>query len=180
MGKRRDSIVFEVPTGKRRRNLKAKKSGIRWYNDEGTTKCLAKYGQGREVVLFESVIDAVSAHVNAGVTAWAASGAGAFPRNSLGNFRDHNIEQVYLCYDNDPNGESSMRYVAYLLDCSLQAKIYLIHLPPGIKDAGQYFASGYSGKDFRKLMAEAEDHNPKKSWVSRSQGTLDKFFEMQR
>jgi len=56
MGKRRDSIVFDVPTGKRRRNLKATKPSTRWYNDKGTTKCLAKYGQGREIVLFENAM----------------------------------------------------------------------------------------------------------------------------
>jgi hypothetical protein len=54
-----------------------------------------------------------------------------------------------------------------------------MHLPSGIKDAGQYFSPDYSRQDFqKKLMVDAEDYNPKKRYVSQSQPTLKKFFEM--
>ncbi|TVR48826.1 MAG: DNA primase, partial [Puniceicoccaceae bacterium] len=92
--------------------------------------------QSPEVILTESVIDALTFWVNGLRHATCIWGTEGFTEDLLEAFKKHRTAKVYLAYDNDPAGNRAAERDASRLG-SLGIECYRLKWPPGI-DANEY------------------------------------------
>jgi len=90
----------------------------------------------KEVILCESLIDALTFWCAGYRNVTASYGIEGFTKDHLQAFTDHNIERVLIAYDRDPAGEQAAETLAKKLngegiDC------YRIHVPKGM-DVNEY------------------------------------------
>jgi len=110
-----------------------------------------------EVILTESVLDALSFHQAGISTAIPLYGTSGFTADHLDLLKREGVKRVILALDNDvPGRKATQALKEKLTDAGLSVRVACF--PPGIKDPNQLLVSrnGDATDAFRKLLAEAE------------------------
>jgi len=116
-----------------------------------------------EVILAESVLDAMSFHQAGISTAIPLYGTNGFTPDHLDLLKREGVRRVILALDNDDAGKKATDSLKEKLTAAGIA-VRVASLPAGIKDANELLASrnGDAGEAFRRCLDEAEpaDHSP--------------------
>jgi Toprim-like len=151
----RASEIDPGGTGRSYRLLYPKPGGKKVLQDRGAKNDVFKLGDDRTVCLTEGFPDCVSVHLNTGKSCWTMTcGAGArLPYHRRDDFRSR--EKIIVIYDHDKAGNSGHKQIVKELRAVTIAKIYVVHLPPGVKDISEWFAAGHTKAEFEALIGEA-------------------------
>jgi DNA primase catalytic core len=114
-----------------------------------------------EVILTESILDALSFHQAAITTAIPIYGTNGFTAEHLDLLKRESVKEVVLALDNDEPGQKATEAIKDKLTLAGVA-VRLFSFPAGIKDANELLVSrdGDAGDVFRKLLAEARASTP--------------------
>jgi len=110
-----------------------------------------------EVVLTESVLDALSFHQAGIATAIPIYGTNGFTPDHLDLLKRENVKRVVLALDGDASGRKATDALKEKLSAAGIA-VRVMPYPPGIKDANELLVSrnGDSGEAFRQVLDAAE------------------------
>jgi DNA primase len=109
-----------------------------------------------EIILTESILDALSLHQAGITTAIPLYGTNGFTAEHLDLLKRESVKQVVLALDNDDPGRKATASIGEKLTAA-GIVVRSASFPPGIKDANELLVSlnGDAGDVFRKLLAEA-------------------------
>lgn len=92
-----------------------------------------------EIILAESIIDALSLIKEGFKNTIASYGTNGFTSLHLELLKQNNVKRVFIAYDNDSSGDSASSNLANELSKEgMEAR--RVHLPEGIKDINDYFS----------------------------------------
>jgi len=106
--------------------------------------------QHRALILVESIFDAMSLWSAGHRNAIALCGADGWTKDHAALVSENNVTEIYLALDNDEAGRAGAERLAPELD----AAVYRIQWPEGVKDANAFFSSR-STSDFEALLKAA-------------------------
>lgn len=107
----------------------------------------------RRAYITESIIDALSL-IKLGLNeSIALYGTNGFTKDHLDLLKYSSLKEVYLCLDNDPQGQKSQEALISKIPLSIN-HVYKIPLPENIKDPNDYLLSGKSKDDLLKTREE--------------------------
>ena len=111
----------------------------------------------REVVLCESVLDALSFHQAGVATAIPLYGTNGFLAGHLDTLKREGVSEAILALDNDEAGRKATEAVKERLQAA-GLHVRVASYPEGIKDANELLVSrnGDAGEAFRLMLQEAE------------------------
>jgi DNA primase catalytic core len=114
-----------------------------------------------EVILTESILDALSFHQAGITTAIPIYGTNGFTGEHLDLLKRESVKEVVLALDNDEPGRKATEAIKDRLALAGVA-VRLLSFPARIKDANELLVSrdGDAGDVFRKLLAEARASAP--------------------
>ena len=114
-----------------------------------------------EVVLAESVLDALSFHQAGIATAIPIYGTNGFTADMLDLLKRERVKRVVLALDNDDAGRKATEALKEKLRAAGIA-VRVAHFPSGIKDANELLVSGNgdAGETFRRILDDAEPRGP--------------------
>ena len=111
----------------------------------------------REVVLTESVLDALSFHQAGVATAIPLYGTNGFTPDHLDTLKREGVRDVLLCLDNDDAGRKAVAGIREKLEAA-GLHVRVACYPEGIKDANELLVSrnGDASDVFRRMLENAE------------------------
>ena len=111
----------------------------------------------REVVLAESVLDALSFHQAGVATAIPLYGTNGFTADHLDTLKREGVLEAILALDNDDAGRKATEALKERLQAA-GLSVRVARYPEGIKDANELLVSrnGDAGETFRRMLEEAE------------------------
>ena len=109
-----------------------------------------------EVILTESILDALSFHQAGIKTAIPIYGTNGFTADHLDLLKREKVSRVILALDNDEPGRKATETIKEKI-ASTGIEVSVVGFPDGIKDANDYLVSrnGDAGDVFQKLITEA-------------------------
>lgn len=147
-----DKVTIPLPTGKKYRNFSGEN---RYWHEKGTIACLFKTKEATKkgVLLAEGEFDAMLTWQQTGLPVWTATcGVQSFEEKWIRDFEG--IEKIYIAFDNDLPGNEGAVKVAELLGFN---RCYRVDIPKEVgKDLTDYFLSGKTKEDFRKLLLDSK------------------------
>jgi hypothetical protein len=108
--------------------------------------------QGREVILTEAPLDALSVAVMGSLNATASFGVTGFTADHLALLLEGKIARVYCAYDADPAGDHGADQLAH--DLAVHG-IECLRVKWPVKDANDFLVAGGTRETFRALIDEA-------------------------
>jgi len=111
----------------------------------------------REVVLAESVLDALSFHQAGVATAIPLYGTNGFTADHLDTLKREGVLEAILALDNDEAGRKATDALKERLQAA-GLSVRVARYPEGVKDANELLVSrnGDAGETFRRMLEEAE------------------------
>ncbi len=111
----------------------------------------------REVVLAESVLDALSFHQAGVATAIPLYGTNGFTADHLDTLKREGVLETILALDNDEAGKKATDALKERLQAA-GLSVRVARYPEGVKDANELLVSknGDAGETFRRMLEEAE------------------------
>lgn len=113
----------------------------------------------KRLVITEGEIDSLILRQLGYVAVTSTTGANTFRSEWAEHFA--NVEELYICLDNDKVGKHAAIELASKLRNS-EPKIVAIPETQGVKDINEYFLSGKTKDDFDNLLATAVKYDPDK------------------
>jgi DNA primase len=107
-----------------------------FWNSPSLAATCVEHGRGKEIILCEAIIDALSFWVNGFRNVTAAYGVNGFTDEMLHAFIDRRVQRVYIAFDRDEAGESAADRIAALLTGE-GIECLRVQFPKGM-DANEY------------------------------------------
>ncbi|MCG8570383.1 MAG: CHC2 zinc finger domain-containing protein [Spirochaetes bacterium] len=130
-----------------------------------------------EIILTESIIDALSLIQPGLANTTACFGTNGFTEHHLKALKEGNVKRVIIAFDNDEAGQkASEKLKNELLPEGFEVKIIS---PISFKDWNESLVAGISKSEIEKLISEAQSHKQaeeKKDFIHKRENKLDIFI----
>jgi DNA primase catalytic core len=115
----------------------------------------AAFKAHREIILTESIIDALSLCVLGFTNAVPLYGVNGLTDDHLRLMREHRTAGAWVCLDNDDAGRNGREWIKAKLSV-LGVTVSEVHLPDGVKDINEALQKGLTAEGFRLRMPIAK------------------------
>ena len=111
-----------------------------------------------EIVLTESIIDALSCYVSGVRNVIPLYGVNGLTEEHLRLFREHRTEKISLCFDNDTAGQEARGRIKEKIE-PLGIEVKDVFLPAEFKDTNEALQKGFAVEEFKKLFLPFTIHS---------------------